>query len=183
MDLHSYLKLGNNNSCFGCTRLQLGHGDLLCLDYLLTTHPDLAVVVELGTGMGVTAMHLAIAMALRQGSFHMFDVTDRRISSVRSTWPHQHAHFHRGENVLGEFPNTMVASVLMNDPVLLFMDNGKKRDEFRLYAPLARPGSVIAVHDWGTEIALKHVSRIIQPRHKAIDLSFLSATMAAWEVQ
>lgn len=37
-------------------------------------------------------------------------------------------------------------------PALIFCDNGDKPRELRLYAPLCRPGDLIAVHDYTIEI-------------------------------
>jgi len=38
-------------------------------------------------------------------------------------------------------------------PVLLFCDNGNKREEVRCFAPLLQAGDYLAVHDWGSEIS------------------------------
>ena len=42
--------------------------------------------------------------------------------------------------------------------MILLCDNGDKPREFDTFAPLAKPGDIIVVHDWETEIFPGHIN-------------------------
>lgn len=43
----------------------------------------------------------------------------------------------------------------------IYCDNGNKPKEFATYAPLLRPGDLIAAHDYGTEITAADVGQVV----------------------
>jgi hypothetical protein len=45
---------------------------------------------------------------------------------------------------------------------LIYCDNGKKRDEFNMYAHLLKPGDYIMAHDYGREIRLRDIEETIE---------------------
>jgi len=58
-----------------------------------------------------------------------------------------------GIDLFGEGATDRIADLLARHPkpLLLFCDNGNKREEVRRFAPLLSGGDFLAVHDWGSE--------------------------------
>lgn len=55
-------------------------------------------------------------------------------------------------DVFSDKTKQTVETLAYHRPAYLVCDGGDKEREFREYAPLLPTGSVISVHDWGTEV-------------------------------
>lgn len=52
------------------------------------------------------------------------------------------------------------------EPIVLFCDNGNKPRELKEFAGAVSPGSLVAVHDWGTEVGPDDVPDFLVPIHE-----------------
>lgn len=50
-------------------------------------------------------------------------------------------------------------------PILLMCDGGNKKKEFNAFTRYLKQGSIVAAHDWNTEIKLEHIQNTIN-RHE-----------------
>lgn len=117
-------------------------GDLVVWEAVLNAHPPYRAIFELGTWQGGFSWFLWMQANARSIPFHTFDAIrpDRDVPS-----------FERLDVFLDidQIAQRMRAS----EPIVLFCDNGNKPREVREYAPrLSHPDTLIAVHDWGTEM-------------------------------
>ena len=142
----------------GCTFLgrncSQSWADFQLWERLLNAHPDLRSIVELGTGEAGFSRYLHLQGEARGISFHTFD----RVRMDRHLQPG----FHR----LDIFENPAKVMARLRSPGVLFCDNGDKIREVQVFGPLLKPGDLLAVHDWNTEIRLKHVKWPLMPIHE-----------------
>lgn len=111
--------------------------------------------IELGTDAGGFAALLAHTLAEWGGRVVTFDrerkffdallTTYRNLEFVQTDILSVHG-YDRGPRL--SYLQHLVAS----DAVLLYCDNGNKVREIELYAPLLRTGSMLATHDYGSEV-------------------------------
>ena len=151
------------------TSQAFGHGDRMFLDFVLARHPGFRRIVEFGTFTGVTSVILATAAFLRAGtdvgaggaeaagppsllgSFHTFDITDRRLPRAAAAVAALGGEFHIAD--LETDPGRLAlrdAAAVSNvaEADLLFVDGGTKEKEVLLYAPLLPAGAGLLVHDF-----------------------------------
>lgn len=50
----------------------------------------------------------------------------------------------------------------VNSPVFFFCDGGNKVKEFKTFAPMLPPHSIIAVHDWRYELCYDHIRETVE---------------------
>lgn len=119
------------------------------IDVIATMEVDM--IIELGTYRGGFTKLLEDKMPTTQ--IHTFDTYNGTVTTKKFFGPY--VHFYK-ESVLTDCP---VLQELLSLPVkkLLYCDNGRKRQEVAMYAPMLSPGDYIGVHDWGNEIWWKDV--------------------------
>jgi hypothetical protein len=120
---------------------------------LLNLHRELEAIVELGTGGGAFSLYLSHQATARDLEFVTYD-------KVR----------HPGPAV----PGAVIADVLaepqrvfplLTRPLVLHCDDGDKPREMATFASALLPGSLLVVHDWGTEAHQADVPDCLEPVH------------------
>ena len=152
--INEYLSLVVDNkfnvgSIFGQWGQQLSRGDVLFIEYVLGHNPQYTNGVELGTASGLTSLYWGLAMHLRGGKFHTFDIIDHRSQAIKDAWGTNMVHY--TADVLGSVNQDVVNLISMSN-TLAFIDNGDKAKEVNVYAPHIQVGCGFIVHDWGTEV-------------------------------
>ena len=63
----------------------------------------------------------------------------------------------------GLFRNEMLIPFLLSMPMkkFLFIDNGFKEEEIKLYAQRLRPGDLLGIHDWPSEVEFEKVKYVL----------------------
>lgn len=118
------------------------------------------IVVELGTDEGGFAGWLADLVAPWGGDVFTFDILPKFKLSLLSDFGN--LFYERGDVLKTRHPTVVDLIAGENPgPVLLYCDNGNKPREVELYAPLLRPGSLLAVHDYNTEIMAEWVEPFV----------------------
>jgi cephalosporin hydroxylase len=128
------------------------------IDQIMIQNPQIKGIVEIGTAHGALTTVLGLwgikrnipVLSLdRNGRLHDKTIFDRLgIEFIEAD-----------EN------SEMVAKKIIgmcHDPIFIYCDGGNKPREFNDWAPIIRPGSVIAVHDWGVEIGPEDVNESIE---------------------
>ena len=105
-------------------------------------------VVELGTDEGGFAGWLADLVRQWNGEVHTFDILAKFKPNLLGDF--LNLRFHRGDVLTRSHP--LVDSLISRPSVLLYCDNGNKKREIEMYAPLLQVGSLLATHDYNTEI-------------------------------
>jgi len=113
-------------------------------------------VVELGTDEGGFSGWLADLVSPWGGVVHTFDIKPKFKPPLLRDFPN--LIFHQAD-ILSSL-NLLVTTLLSGDfssaltapTVLLYCDNGNKQREIELYAPFVPIGSLLATHDYNTEV-------------------------------
>jgi len=107
--------------------------------------------VELGTAAGGFAALLAATFTAWGGTVLSVDRVQDPVISRRllSTYPNLTL---LEADVLSE-PLSAVVEMLGKSDSFLYTDDGNKRRELELYAPLMGPRALVGTHDYGTEVA------------------------------
>lgn len=123
---------------------------------ILTPHRP-RIVVELGTDRGGFAAFLADLVAPWCGQVVTFDLEPKFQPSLLRDFPN--LCFVQAD-VLTDV-HAEVVSLVSRENAFLYCDNGNKRREMELYAPLLHVGSVLGVHDYNTEIMAEWVEPFV----------------------
>lgn len=124
--------------------------DLALWEAFLDEH-SIASLLELGTFHGGMALFLALQGWARG---FMVDTIDRPgheplclslLTELRCTYRAIDLFSDAGLVAVGELISALPK------PLMLLVDNGNKREEWRRFVPLLSPGDYSAVHDWGSE--------------------------------
>lgn len=116
--------------------------DLVVWEAVLNAHPPCGAIFELGTWQGGFSLFLGMQATARGMSFWTFDAVP----------PDRHVPSFERQDVFLDIDRLAQRMVAM-EPIVLFCDNGNKPREMRDYVPrLSHPDTLIAVHDWGTEM-------------------------------
>lgn len=118
------------------------------------------LVVELGTDRGGFSAFLAALVRKWGGEVFTFDIEAKFKPSLLREFPNLHftaADIIGSGPLTGETPSKCerhpeIAALVARPGVFLYCDNGHKKTEIELYAPLLQVGSVLGVHDYNTEI-------------------------------
>ena len=110
-------------------------------------------VVELGSDEGGFSAWLADLVAPWGGVVYTFDIADKLKLGLTHDFPN--LRFALADVLRAIHPT--VAGLVSRPSVLLYCDNGNKQREVELYAPLLQAGSLLGVHDYGTEIKAEWV--------------------------
>jgi hypothetical protein len=138
-------------SHFGGIEMRQYWSDLALWELFLNAHQDIAAVIELGAFKGGLTLFLGAQTLARGQEFYSFD-KDRPEAMDTPLWGTLGIVF-----LLGDFWNDRHKALLdlLHDPalkpLLLFVDGGCKREEFKVFVPELSLGDYAAVHDYGTE--------------------------------
>lgn len=125
-------------------------------------------VIELGTDAGGLAAFFADIVAPWGGLVYTYDI-HRKFNPLLlgGAWPNI---IFEEVDVLNN-PGKVWARIAESEgPVLLYCDNGHKEKELELYAPWIEPGSVIGVHDFGTEVRPQFAYELLEDTHDMVPL-------------
>lgn len=117
--------------------------DLWLWEAVLNENPALQGIVEIGTWQGGLSWWLYAQAQARGIGFRTFDTIQ----------PARTAPQWRKVDVFAEPEQVAEEIRAFGEPVVVFCDGGNKPRELRTFAPMLKdPRSLIAVHDWGTEM-------------------------------
>lgn len=128
--------------------------DLAHWEAVLSEIGPLRMIIELGTGNGGFSTYLLL-QCLARGE--QFVTVDRDLAGATRATIGRAINL-QDHCVVGDLwgpAGDHVCGLLRdkkNHPLMLFCDDGRKRDEVATFGPLLMPGDGLAVHDWGTEI-------------------------------
>lgn len=111
-------------------------------------NPQIKRVIELGTYKGAMSVVLGLETRRKQIPMFTFDITDFVSDESKKLFKALNV-YHVIADIWKE--REMVKQFILNEPTYLICDNGNKRDEFPEFGRCLAPGSVISVHDYGTE--------------------------------
>ena len=101
-------------------------------------------VVEFGTYEGGLSSFLWLECLVRRKRFLTIDVVDCRKFFLFD--------FLQGDLLNDSFTVNFILEFIGRAPTFLYCDNGDKVEEIRHYAKVLPVGSILGVHDWGTEV-------------------------------
>jgi predicted O-methyltransferase YrrM len=115
-------------------------------------NPDVKRVVDIGTGTGGLTLFFGMNMLQRGGKVLSFDIEETQSAQARRDFEKLNIDF-RKMNVFADHTVSLVRRFIIDEPALIFCDNGNKGEEFPLYAKTLKPGDFIMAHDWPIEIS------------------------------
>ena len=124
-----------------------------CFDLIskfLKEYPAITTIVEIGTLEGAMTLYLSLWADRLGVPMHTFDIEPEVSRDVHHVFAKREIVTHWVDAFSREGLR-QVAECFKDGPGLIFMDGGDKNREFATIAPLLPTGSLIAVHDWGTE--------------------------------
>lgn len=105
-------------------------------------------IIELGTHTGSMSIALALLAFQRDIPFETYDIRDQKNKSTDKILSSLGAR----SNVVDIFKEIdRFKAEVAKEPIYLLCDNGNKKHEFSELVPRLFSGSVISVHDYGTE--------------------------------
>jgi len=143
-------------------------GAFCILSHILSTETDINRVVELGTDRGGLTLLFGLHMMTKgktwkgeKGRVLTIDTKDifdfhkkmpdlDKDRNLREIFTRLNIDFIQAD-VFSEATVENVESFISDERALIFCDNGRKVEEFPLYANILKPGDLIMSHDWGTE--------------------------------
>lgn len=114
--------------------------DWILWEAALNSNPQLKAIVELGTWQGGFSRYLYAQAQARGMDFLTFDVIEPDVPAPN---------FERLD--IYRYADDLCERLAKMGPIALFCDGGNKPRELRTFPPALAEGSVILVHDWGTE--------------------------------
>jgi hypothetical protein len=132
--------------------------DLYAWEAILNGNPQLRGIIEIGTWQGGFSGWLWAQARLRDMQFFTCD-------AVRPERPIRYTGFCRVD--VFATPEAIEDTIRsIGEPLMLLCDGGNKPRELRTFAPMLKdPGSLIAVHDWGTETTAADVPDGLEPAY------------------
>lgn len=101
-------------------------------------------------------------------------------SGIMSMWLNQFVPVTSYDNYTAHYPNIVgdIFTKLQPDDlkghIILFCDNGNKPLEFKTFVPHLDVGSIVAVHDWGTEFHEKDIDySLVEKYHETVHTVWL----------
>lgn len=119
------------------------------IDDIVTSNPQIARFVEIGTGAGALSVILALHAVQRGGRLLTYD---NRPELHESVLPVFSALSVRDSPLDHWECLDAITNLIGGQPAFFFCDGGNKADEFNFYADHVPSGSVIAAHDYGVEV-------------------------------
>jgi len=134
----------------------------MMLDFAFTGHPNLKHIVEFGTYLGITSLHLASMANLRGGQFISFDIGEHRHNFVVEAWrrnPNMKIYF---TDLLKTPSDDRVVEAARMDDTFYFFDNGDKTWECNHFMEdLSKTNSAFCTHDWDIEVGLSGIQEAL----------------------
>jgi cephalosporin hydroxylase len=128
------------------------------IDQVMIGNPDISGIVEIGTGYGALTEFLGL-WGLSRGvpivTVDHVNIHDENVLSALGIT------YFQTDEFSDEFIDYMKKFIDAYDRILFICDGGNKPKEFNFWAPLLKTGSIIAAHDWGTEIKLSDISETV----------------------
>jgi hypothetical protein len=120
--------------------------DLTVWEAVLNENRHLRGIVEIGTWQAGFSLWLDAQAHTRGLQFASFDAVDPDVLKYRQL------DFYERLDVF-RYPDRVKEIIDTFEPCVVFCDGGNKPRELSMFAPmLTHPNSLIAVHDWGTEM-------------------------------
>lgn len=123
------------------------HSDLFVWEKVLNNYPDLKQIVEIGTWHGGMSWFLWVQTQARGMSFVTCDVVEPLVAIP----------CFQQINVFSPAGRRELMELIGDEPMLLFCDGGNKPRELKDFTGNLPEGSLVAVHDWGTETLVSDV--------------------------
>lgn len=117
---------------------------------------DFKQMVEIGTQSGNFSLYLYLFSLTKIAQFQTYDVKDQ----IDRTFVKDLLGFRNHFQELDVFKHIEEVAELLSRPgkTVLFCDGGDKEREFNTFVPFLKPGDIVAVHDWGTEVHKKNLN-------------------------
>ncbi len=143
-------EMGNTlNSTFAGEEIAQRWSDLFIFERTFQEFkPDL--IIELGTYLGSLTHFLSL-----HGHVWTIDNMKRNIKK------YDNVSYNIGDVFFSNIRDDIEGLIQNHKQIFFFCDNGKKIQEFHLYAPLLKKGDIIFVHDWGNEITANDIYETI----------------------
>lgn len=168
-DYDRWRAIGDNS--FGGIPIAQILADLLAWEVILNDNPQLRAIIEVGTWKGGFSIWLHAQTHARHMRFRTFDVVEPPHTAAVSGF--------RLVDVFANPEKVSHAIRIFGEPLLVFCDGGNKPRELELFAPMLQsPGSLILVHDWGTETNPEDVPEILEPVYADVLAGLDSITRA-----
>jgi hypothetical protein len=157
---HQDLAFGRWNNTFIGQYQQHNYWLYKIVDDILLENPHIERVVELGTGHGALSIVLALhacKMSSAAVGLLTVDTVNKIPASISAIFQRLSVNFLQGDC----FDPSNVQKIMehMNGrPTFFFCDGGNKVREFNLFAGRLGKGSIIAAHDYTTEITLEDIA-------------------------
>lgn len=141
-----------NTTFFGVRAIQ-HWSDVVLWELFFNEHPDIRLVIELGSGGHGLSIIFALHAVTR--GFELVMVDRKRYKSL--DWPlprllrlEETSHV---IDLFSDYGREWVIDLLQSKlhPLLLFCDNGDKPKEFAQFVPHLSLGDYVGVHDWELE--------------------------------
>jgi tRNA A58 N-methylase Trm61 len=131
------------------------HGAIHLWDKILRSH-QFSRILEFGTTHGVFSFYLKLWAMKLKADFYTFDRRPRknRVFDI-------HKNFHAWD--IFEHEAEIGAIINSQGQSIIFCDNGDKPREVQVFSRYMKPGDIIAVHDWMTEVFPEHIPKDLEP--------------------
>lgn len=154
------------------------------IDRIMSENPDIRGIVEIGTGGGALTTVLGLYGISKNIPVLSVDHEDSHDSRI---FRQLRIRYLQMDEFSDEFANELLDFLAsINGPVLFICDGGHKAKEFRLWAPVLKPGSIIAVHDWTTELDLESINSVASIHcvpYKEERWNLMNAQLATFKVE
>ncbi|MHA2380528.1 MAG: hypothetical protein ACXADO_06665 [Candidatus Thorarchaeota archaeon] len=123
---------------------------------------EFRMFIELGTSEGGTSLYFLTKCKEQGIDFLTVDIRVKCEAEESPLGKELNLRSHRliGDILSDSDARRKVAGIVSSDnghPLVLYCDNGNKPQEFKFFAPLAKVGDFVIVHDWNVEISLNDV--------------------------
>jgi tRNA A58 N-methylase Trm61 len=125
-------------------------------------HNKFQRIVEFGTMAGRLTLLFGIYALQRKGSVITFDIRkEPKHPAWKAIKPVLPIEFYRMD-IFSQEVQVMVDDYMKDHMTLIYCDNGKKKDEFNMYAHLLKPGDFIMAHDRPNEIKYRDIEDTVE---------------------
>ena len=131
-------------------RMQHNYYLYYMIDEIILDNLDIRGIVEIGTGYG--ALSTVLGLWGIANNIPVLTVDSRKVHD-EEVFKALKINFIQADEFSEELKNKINSFInRLNYPIFFVCDGGDKVREFNLWTPLLRPNSIIAVHDWTTEL-------------------------------